>query len=160
MGVPNESNENGLRVNCDMEVPNREVRVNAPADLFNLLDEGTRNCGTRDAPLRVLSGTYKCAAVLTGHYANASIHPQSNPMTYLDENGSSDPTPAIRWFNIHPDLAPTLASDVASIMMMFNTPKTNRGTTEEPGSTIGLSTNAWIRDDDGESGRYLAFIRV
>ena len=157
MGIPR-TKQNGL-TQCKL-IPNGGVRVIAPADLISLRDEGARNSGTRDAPLRVLSGTYKCAAVLTGYHANASIHPQSNPMTYLDENGSSDPTPAIRWFNIHPDLAPTLASDVANIMMMFNTPKTNRGTTEEPGPTVGLSTNAWIGDDDGESGRYLASIRV
>ena len=72
-------------------------------------------------------------------------------MVYLGENGSRDPTPAARWFDIHPDLIPNLASEVATMFSLFEASRNSWDTTEGPGgSMVDPPTEILIHNDNGK----------
>ena len=144
LGVPSKSNKNGSSVNCDLNIPNREVRVSAPADPVSLRDEGTRV-----ACLRVLS-RISTPTELTAYSANTSPTSQSDPTAYFDENCDWNPTSAAGWFNIHPDLTSRLATWDANTL--FSARRNSCDVTEELVPMVGPSTDILGPGDHDKRG--------
>ena len=78
-------------------------------------------------------------------------------MVYLGEKHSRDPTSAARWFNVHPDLTPILATEVANLISIFEVAANGQEMVEETGLIVGPPTKIWVQEDGKDHNLCLVY---